>query len=48
LPKGNGMAQAVKAAMEQLISDGTYSKLLAKWGIQDGAITTPTIDGATS
>lgn len=48
LPKGNGMAQAVQAAMQQLISDGTYKKLLDKWGVQAGAITTPTINGATS
>ncbi len=48
LPKGNGMAAAVKAALTELISDGDYAKLLAKWGIQAGAITTPTINGATS
>ena len=48
LPKGNGMAKAVLAAMKELISDGTYTKLLAKWGIQAGAVTSPVIDGATS
>jgi polar amino acid transport system substrate-binding protein len=48
LPKGNGMAKAVQAAMQQLISDGSYTQLVSKWGIQDGAITTPTINGATS
>jgi polar amino acid transport system substrate-binding protein len=48
LPKGNGMAQAVQTALKQLISDGTYTKLLAKWGVQSGAVTTPVINGATS
>ena len=48
LPKGNGMAQAMLAAMKELISNGTYSALLAKWGVQSGAITTPVIDGAIS
>ena len=48
LPKNNGMAKAVQAAMQDLIANGTYTKLLDKWGIQAGAITTPTINGATS
>ena len=48
LPKGNGMAKAVLAAMKELISDGTYKKLLAKWGVQSGGITSPVIDGAIS
>lgn len=48
LPKGNGMAKAVLAAMKAIISNGTYTKLLAKWGLQAGGITTPVIDGATS
>jgi polar amino acid transport system substrate-binding protein len=48
LPKGNGMAKAVQSAVEQLIIDGTYGKLLAKWGIQAGAVKTAEINGATS
>ena len=42
------MAKAVQAALTALISDGTYTKLLTKWGIQAGAIKTPAINGATS
>jgi polar amino acid transport system substrate-binding protein len=48
LPKGNGMAPVVLAAMKQLIADGTYKSLLTKWGVTDGAITTPVINGAQS
>lgn len=48
IPKGNGMAQAVLAALQDLMSKGTYLQILTKWGIQSGAITNPTIDGATS
>lgn len=48
LPKGNGMAKPVLAAIEALMADGTYTKILTKWGIQAGAITNPTINGATS
>jgi polar amino acid transport system substrate-binding protein len=48
LPKGNGMAKAVLAALEKLMSDGTYKKILTKWQIQSAAISHPGINGATS
>jgi polar amino acid transport system substrate-binding protein len=48
LPKGNGMAKPVLAAVKALMANGTYLKILTKWGIQAGAITNPTINGATS
>ncbi len=48
LPKGNGMAAAVQAALKALIADGSYSKILATWGVQAGAVTDPTLNGATS
>ncbi|HEX6930945.1 MAG TPA: ABC transporter substrate-binding protein [Streptosporangiaceae bacterium] len=48
MPKNNGMAKPVQAAMKVLIADGTYKKILTKWGIQAGAITKPVINGATS
>ena len=44
----NGLAPAVEAAMKELIADGTYTQILTTWGIQDGAITDPVINGATS
>jgi polar amino acid transport system substrate-binding protein len=50
LPKGNGMAKPVKAALLVLYRDGTYAKILQKWGIQSGAlpISQVKINGATS
>jgi polar amino acid transport system substrate-binding protein len=48
IPKGNGMAQAVLAAVKALMAHGTYNQILTKWGIQSGAITNPVINGATS
>jgi polar amino acid transport system substrate-binding protein len=48
LPKGNGMAQAVLAAMKALMSNGTYTKILNQWGVQSGAITNSVINGAVS
>jgi polar amino acid transport system substrate-binding protein len=48
LPKGNGMAPAVLAAVKDLIANGTYKAILTKWGVQAGAITNPVINGAIS
>lgn len=48
IPKGNGMAKPILAALKVLMSNGTYMSVLTKWGIQAGAITTPKINGATS
>jgi polar amino acid transport system substrate-binding protein len=48
LPKGNGMAKPVLDAVKFLMKNGTYKSILAKWGAQDGAISNPTINGATS
>lgn len=48
IPKGNGMAQAVLAALKELMANGQYTQIMTKWGIQSGAITSPVINGATS
>ena len=48
IPKGNGMAKPILAALKVLMSNGTYMSVLTKWGIQAGAITNPKINGATS
>jgi polar amino acid transport system substrate-binding protein len=48
IPKNNGMAEPVLAAMKHLIADGTYTKILQKWGVQEGAISNPVINGAAS
>lgn len=49
-PKGSTqLQQAVKAGLEALIADGSYQKLLAKWGQDVGAVKAVTVnDGATS
>lgn len=39
LPKGTSLTQAVQAAVKALIQDGTYGQILAKWGVQSGAVT---------
>ncbi len=47
LPK-NGLAKPVLGAVKELMADGIYTKILDKWGIESGAISTPSINGATS
>ncbi len=48
IPKKSGLQKPVLAAVKKLIAGGQYKAILAKWGIQSGAITTPVINGATS
>jgi polar amino acid transport system substrate-binding protein len=48
IPKNNGMAKPVLDSLKVLMSNGTYTSILKKWGIQAGAITNPVINGATS
>ena len=47
LPKHNGMAKPVLAALKELIANGTYISILKKWDLQEAAINNPTINGAT-
>jgi polar amino acid transport system substrate-binding protein len=42
------MSQQILDALKELMSNGTYLSILTLWGIQAGAITSPTINGATS
>ena len=48
IAKNSGLDKPVLAAVKSLIASGDYKKILANWGLEDGAITTPTINGATS
>jgi len=48
IPKNNGMADPTLAAVTQLMSDGTYTKILGKWGVQGGAISNPAINAGIS
>jgi polar amino acid transport system substrate-binding protein len=48
VPKGSGLAKPVLAALKSLIADGSYSKILKKWGLTTGAIDAPVVNGATS
>ena len=50
IPKKSGLAPAVLAALKVLVKNGSYTKILAKWGVQAGAISPAKIkiNGATS
>jgi polar amino acid transport system substrate-binding protein len=49
VPKQAGtMDKAVLAAVTDLMSNGTYTTILKRWGLQAGAISNPVINGAIS
>jgi polar amino acid transport system substrate-binding protein len=48
VPKTTGMTTPLLAALKLIISNGEYHAILEKWGLTEGAITTPTINGAKS
>jgi polar amino acid transport system substrate-binding protein len=42
------LADAINSALQALIADGTYKKVLDKWGVTAGAITTPAVNPSAS
>ena len=46
--KGSKLEKAVQAALQALIADGSYEKILQRWGVDGGAISEPKIDDAQS
>lgn len=46
LPKSSGLEEPVLQAVRALIRDGTYLTILRRWGVEQGAITDPKINGA--
>jgi polar amino acid transport system substrate-binding protein len=38
LPKGSEMAVPLQAAIQRLIDNGTYGKIVTKWGLEEGAV----------
>ncbi|GHJ35907.1 hypothetical protein Sm713_15160 [Streptomyces sp. TS71-3] len=39
------LRDAIKAAMDQIIKDGTYGKIIARWKVTDGAVKQATVNG---
>jgi polar amino acid transport system substrate-binding protein len=46
--KGSGLARPLLAAVKAIMANGQYKQILDKWGVQQGAVSSPTINGATS
>jgi len=44
--KGSSLVKAIAAALQDLNKNGTYGKILAKWGVTPGAVKSFTVDGA--
>lgn len=44
--KDSELAGALKAALESLMADGTYTQILAGWGVEAGAVTSIEINSA--
>jgi polar amino acid transport system substrate-binding protein len=44
--KGSKLTDVIKNALQSLIDDGTYTKILTKWGVQDGAVTAADVNAA--
>ena len=45
IKQGQGeFAQAIADALKAIIADGSYAAALAKWGVEDGAITDPKVN----
>jgi polar amino acid transport system substrate-binding protein len=46
VPKDSGLAEPVLAGVKALIASGKYKEILDEWGVADGAIDNPVINGA--
>jgi polar amino acid transport system substrate-binding protein len=46
--KGSPLAQSLLQAIEHLIQTGTYRQIAANWGVEEGVIDKPVINGAVS
>ena len=46
--KGSKLSEALKVALQSLVDDGGYAKILSKWGVADGGIKTITINAASN
>jgi len=45
--KGGELTDVIKNTLQALIEDGTYTKILQKWGVEDGAVTAADVNAAS-
>ena len=46
--KGSPLAQSLQQALQHLIDNGQYREIAANWGLEEGLIDKPVINGAVS
>lgn len=46
--KDSGLAEAIQAALQSMVDDGSYADILDKWGVSDGGIDEITINAAAN
>ncbi|MCU1470356.1 MAG: transporter substrate-binding protein [Glaciihabitans sp.] len=46
--KGSSLTKAIQKAFQDIVDNGTYTKILTKWGVNDGALSTITINAAAN
>jgi len=47
-PKSSPLLQPIKAALEQLRTNGTYDAIMTKWGLKENAVAQFTVNGGTT
>ena len=45
--KGSKLTGVIEKAVQALIDDGSYTKILKKWGVDDGAVTSAAVNAAS-
>ncbi|MFB7272980.1 ABC transporter substrate-binding protein [Streptomyces sp. NPDC056244] len=45
--KGNELSKALQAALNEVIKNGEYGKIVAKWGVEAGAVTEAKLNGGS-
>ncbi|QXE34775.1 ABC transporter substrate-binding protein [Streptomyces sp. GMY02] len=45
--KGNELSKALQAALDEVIKNGEYGKIVAKWGVEAGAVTEAKLNGGS-
>jgi polar amino acid transport system substrate-binding protein len=44
IEKDSDLIEAIQAAMQAIIDDGTYEDILSEWGVEGGAVDEATIN----
>jgi len=45
--KNSALTKAIQKALQSMVDDGSYTKILTKWGVESGALSEITINAAS-